>query len=77
MITDEQSKMYEFFCAKRVNTCVYIVLFKPLIQPSYVQQIFLKTCLKVPSNYITLHVSASIGHHQVFKIVDEDSCASV
>jgi hypothetical protein len=27
--------------------------------------------------HITLHVSADFGHHQAFKIVDENCCASV
>jgi hypothetical protein len=36
-----------------------------------------KIYLKVSSQHIILHVSTNPGHHQVFKIVDENCCAFV
>jgi hypothetical protein len=36
-----------------------------------------KIYLKVSSHHITLHVLTNTGHHQAFKIVDENCCASV
>jgi hypothetical protein len=46
-----------------------------LIQPSYMQCIFLELILKFL--HITLHVSTNNGHHQAFNIVDENCCASI
>jgi hypothetical protein len=51
------------------------LLLKSLIQPSYMEEVFLKLIQKFL--HITLHVSTDIGDHQAFKIVDEHCCASV
>jgi hypothetical protein len=51
------------------------LLFKSMAQPSDVQHVFLKHIYKFL--HITLHISTNTDHHQPFKIVDENCCASV